>query len=169
MSPADARGCEAAIGLGANLGNPAAQIDAAIARLAALPDSTLIRRSSLYRSAAMGPPQPDYCNAVVLLRTTLTPDALVAHCKAIEAAAGRDFSAPRWTARILDLDVLVCGALRVDRPGLTVPHPGIAERNFVLVPLAEIAPDLDIPGLGPAAALAGRCTRAGLAPWGELP
>lgn len=159
----------AAIGLGANLGDPPAQVEAALAALAELPDSSLRARSSLYRSAPMGPPQPDYCNAACLLETALSPEALLAACHRVEAEAGRQRGRTRWLARELDIDLLVYGDLLRDAPGLRLPHPGIGERNFVLVPLAEIAPDLDIPGLGRVDALAAACGREGLALWPDLP
>ncbi|WP_043767675.1 2-amino-4-hydroxy-6-hydroxymethyldihydropteridine diphosphokinase [Algiphilus aromaticivorans] len=159
----------AAIGLGANLGDPPAQIEAALAALAELPDSSLSARSRLYRSAPMGPPQPDYCNAACLLETRLSPEALLAACHRVEAEAGRQRSCTRWLARELDIDLLVYGDLLRDTAQLQLPHPGIGERNFVLVPLAEIAPDLEIPGLGRAGVLAAACGREGLAVWPELP
>lgn len=159
----------AAIGLGANLGDPAAQVEAAMSALDALPQTRLLARSRLYRSAPMGPPQPDYCNAACLLETALSAEALLAACHRIEADAGRLRTETRWLARELDIDVLVYGDLCCDTSGLRLPHPGIAQRNFVLVPLAEAAPDLDIPGLGRAEELAEHCGREGLALWPELP
>lgn len=159
----------AAVAIGANIGDPAAQVGAALDALAQLPDTHLTARSALYRSAAMGPPQPDYCNAVCLLSTALSAHALLAACHRIEHAAGRRRTDTRWLPRELDLDVLVYGDRVFDEPGLRVPHPGVSERNFVLVPLAEIAPDLVIPGHGPVAALADGCGRDGLALWGALP
>lgn len=96
----------------------------------------------------MGPPQPDYCNAACLVETRLSPEALLAECHALEARAGRLRSRGRWLARELDIDLLVYGKLLRESPGLRLPHPGIGERNFVLVPLAEIAPHAQIPGRG---------------------
>ncbi|MDX1500490.1 MAG: 2-amino-4-hydroxy-6-hydroxymethyldihydropteridine diphosphokinase [Woeseiaceae bacterium] len=141
----------ACIGLGSNLDDPAAQIRRALAHLAELPDSDLFLVSSLYRSAPLGPvAQPDFVNAVAAMTTRLTPRALLAHLKAAEQGLGRQ-PAERWGPRVIDLDLLVHGDAVVDEPDLVVPHPGIAGRNFVLLPLAEIAPDLVIPGLGPVA------------------
>ena len=159
----------AAIGLGANLGDPPAQVREALTALGALPDTRSVAQSRLYRSAPMGPPQPDYCNAACLVETRLSPEALLAECHALEARAGRLRSRGRWLARELDIDLLVYGKLLRESPGLRLPHPGIGERNFVLVPLAEIAPQLEIPGLGRAGALAAACGREGLALWPDLP
>ena len=96
--------------------------------------------SSLYESAPVGgPPQPDYLNAVILLDTQETPRAVLDHCLAVERERGRE-RGTRWSARTLDLDLLVAGDQQIDEPGLTIPHPRIAERRFVLVPLAEVWP-----------------------------
>lgn len=158
----------AAVGLGGNLGNPAARIEAAFGALAALPDTVLLERSRLYRSAPMGPAdQPDYCNAVALLDTDLPARALLEALLAIERAAGRVREGERWGPRTLDLDLLVYGDARIEEPGLKVPHPGIAERAFVLVPLCEIAPELCVPGLGTVREVAARIDTRGLVPWDE--
>lgn len=159
----------AAIGLGANLGDPPTQIREAMHALGALAETRLQARSQLYRSAPMGPPQPDYCNAACLLETTLSAEDLLAACHRIEAEAGRHRGRTRWVARELDVDLLVYGETQCDTPGLHLPHPGIGERNFVLLPLAEIAPQLRVPGLGRVADLAAACGREGLALWPELP
>ncbi len=137
------------VALGANLDDPAAQIDAALAALAALPDTRLVARSRLYRTPAWGPVvQPDYLNAVAELATDLAPRALLDALLAIERALGRDRRGERYGPRRIDLDLLVHGDARIDEPGLALPHPRLAERAFVLVPLAEIAPALEVPGLG---------------------
>lgn len=115
--------------------------------LAALPFTRLVRGSSLYRSASVGAAGPDYLNAVVELRTTLAPDALLAELQRIEALHGRERSYPN-APRTLDLDLLAHGAVQQATPELTLPHPRLHERAFVLRPLAEIAPDLQLPGLG---------------------
>lgn len=159
----------AAIGLGSNLDDPAAQLRRAFDELAALPDSILLARSPLYRSLAIGPdgapaPQPDFCNAAALLQTQLPARALLQALQALEAAHGRERPS-RWLARSLDLDLLVYGDQLLAEPGLTLPHPRIAERNFVLYPLRDIAPDLEIPGLGQVRALAARLDDKGLQPW----
>lgn len=143
------------VGVGSNLGDPIAQVRGAISDLADLPDTRLIRVSPLYRNPAMGDiPQPDCINAVAGLLTLLPPPELLAALKAIEAARGRDRTAPRWGPRIIDLDLLVHGwEMRTEGP-LILPHQGISERNFVLWPLLDIAPGLRIPGLGPVRDLA---------------
>lgn len=149
------------IGLGSNLNDPRRQVECALRELTGLPDSTLAAHSSLYRSAPMGPPgQPDYINAVARLETRLKPEALLDALQAIEARHGRVRAGERWGPRTLDMDILLYGDARIDSPRLQVPHRGIAERNFVLQPLAEIAPDLDIPGLGPLRDLLAHCPAA---------
>lgn len=137
------------IGLGSNLSNPSQQIDSAFDRLGDIPDSTLIRRSSLYRSAPFGGvEQADFMNAAASLLTKLDAQSLLAQLQQIEAQFGRVRDATRWGPRIIDLDLLVYSNHDINDDNLTVPHPGIAERNFVLLPLLEIAPDLSISGLG---------------------
>ena len=153
------------VGLGSNLDNPAAQIAAAIDMLAALPDATLRAVSSFYRNPPMGPQdQPDYVNAVVALDTRLTPRALLDAMQAIERAQGRDRSGLRWGPRTIDLDLLVYGDTVLDEDHLQVPHPGIAERAFVLVPLAEIAPQISIPGHGLLSTLLAAVDRVSVVP-----
>lgn len=152
--PAEAH--TAFIGIGSNLDGPAAQVRRALEELAALPDTRLERASALYRTPPLGPPaQPDYINAVARLVTGLAPHPLLDALQAIEQAHGR-VRGERWGPRTLDLDLLVYDAVRIADDRLTVPHPGIGERSFVLTPLAEIAPDWDVPGLGPAAAALAR-------------
>ncbi|MFO8153111.1 2-amino-4-hydroxy-6-hydroxymethyldihydropteridine diphosphokinase [Thioalkalivibrio sp.] len=143
------------IGIGANLGDPVAQVFDALARLARdLPETRPSGRSRLYRNPPMGPrDQPDYVNAVARLETRLEPRALLHRLQAIEVACGRRRDATRWGPRLLDLDLLLFGEEVIDEPGLRVPHPGIPERDFVLLPLLELAPGLMIPGHGPVAAL----------------
>ena len=136
------------IGLGSNLDDPPKQIDRAIEMLADLADTRVEARSSLYRSAPFGPvEQADFVNAAVALTTSLGAHELLWQLKRIENDIGRE-PAVRWGPRIIDLDLLVFGDLVISETGLIVPHPGIAERNFVLLPLRQIAPDLLIPGLG---------------------
>lgn len=136
------------IGVGSNLGDPPARVRLAFEALATLPCTRLIARSRLYRTRPMGPvEQGDFINAVAGLLTQLPALALLAAIRGIEAAAGR-VRAERWGPRTLDLDLLVYGGERIESPELTVPHPGIAERGFVLAPLADIAPTLDVPGVG---------------------
>jgi 2-amino-4-hydroxy-6-hydroxymethyldihydropteridine diphosphokinase len=150
------------VGLGSNLGDPAAQIAAAFDALAVLPSTTLVARSRLYRSAAWGPiDQPDYINAVAALDTCLAPEALMASLLAIERAAGRVRDA-RWGPRLIDLDLLLHGDCALDSDTLTLPHPRLHERAFVLLPLAELAPTLVIPGHGPLAALCNSVDRSSI-------
>jgi 2-amino-4-hydroxy-6-hydroxymethyldihydropteridine diphosphokinase len=142
------------VGLGSNLNRPARQIEDGLGRLAELPASRLVARSSLYRSSPLGGiEQPDFVNAAAALLTTLVPTEFLAELQDIERRQGRERDGTRWGPRVLDIDLLVYGSQVIDLPGLTVPHPGIAERNFVLLPLAEIAPQLHVPGLGPVARL----------------
>ncbi len=137
------------IALGANLENPADQVERAIGELASLPDARISRRSALYRSHAVGfTAQPDYINAVVELETARAPRDLLADLLDIERRHGRQRTF-RDAPRTLDLDILLYGSLILDEPGLRLPHPRMHQRAFVLVPLAELAPDLSIPGRGP--------------------
>jgi 2-amino-4-hydroxy-6-hydroxymethyldihydropteridine diphosphokinase len=142
-----ARATRAYIGLGANLGDTRAALDAAFGALAALPQTTLRAASSLYRSAPIESAGADYLNAVVGLDTRLAPDALLAELLRIERAHGRE-RPYRNAPRTLDLDLLLYGARRIETPTLTVPHPRLHERAFVLLPLAQIAPHLAIRGRG---------------------
>lgn len=151
------------IGVGSNLDDPRAQLLHAFAELAELARTRVILTSPLYVSRPLGPAeQPDYVNAVVGLLTQLEPPALLAGLQAIELTQGRPVQRERWGPRVIDLDILVYGRERRADAHLTVPHPGIVERNFVLYPLAEITPDLEIPGLGRVAQLAGRIAPEGL-------
>ena len=137
------------IGLGSNLDNPVQQLEQAVAALRELPQSRLLHISSFYQSKALGPgSQPDYVNAVVMLETSLTAVALLEHMQDIENKQGRVRGPERWQARTLDLDLLLYGNERIGTENLVVPHPEIANRNFVLIPLAEITPDLQVPGQG---------------------
>ena len=137
---------EVYIGLGSNLALPKKQIQAACASLARLPDTALIKCSSLYKSQPMGPQdQPDYVNAVALIETALSPESLLQHTQLIESQQGRIRKANRWGPRTLDLDMLLFGLQRIDNEHLTVPHSGMKQREFVLYPLFEIAPDLILP------------------------
>jgi 2-amino-4-hydroxy-6-hydroxymethyldihydropteridine diphosphokinase len=151
------------VALGSNLDDPRTQVDRAFAALGGLRDSRLVARSSLYRSPPLGPvAQPDFVNAVAGMLTTLDARSMLAALKDLEEQLGRERPVVQWGPRRIDLDLLVHGSSRIDEPGLTLPHAGIAERAFVLVPLAEIAPDLDVPGLGRVRTLAARVDRAGL-------
>jgi len=135
------------VALGANIGDPRTTLVRALRWLAALPHSSLERASSLHRTAPVGPPQPDFLNAVVRLRTRLAPDDLLAALLALEQAAGRERTV-HWGPRTLDLDLLMMGdgGRRVHTsPALSLPHPRMHERRFVLAPLAEIDPELVLP------------------------
>jgi 2-amino-4-hydroxy-6-hydroxymethyldihydropteridine diphosphokinase len=147
-------GCDAFVGLGSNLGDRVAELDAALAALAALPATTLAAHSSYYESAPHDAPGGDYLNAVARVRTSLAPLELLRTLQAIEARRGRvrPFdNAPRT----LDLDLLLYGELAIESAALTLPHPRLHERAFVLVPLAEIAPTLVVPTHGAVADLIG--------------
>ena len=145
----------ASVGVGSNLQMPAEQVECAFERLDEIPGTRLVSRSSLYRSSPLGGiEQPDFVNAVAGLLTTLPARELLAALLDIEKRNGRERSETRWGPRVLDLDLLVYGTQVLDEAGIAVPHPGIAERNFVLLPLGEIAPQLVIPALGRVAGIA---------------
>ena len=148
------------VALGANLGEAQRVVTAAIEALGALPGTRLVAASSLYRTAPVGLlHQPDFINAVValdVLDAGLLPPVLLDHLFAIEAAFGRARSV-RNAPRTLDLDLLLFGQAVSNNPRCTLPHPRMSERAFVLAPLAEIAPDLHVPGAGPVRTLLARC------------
>lgn len=151
------------VGFGSNQGDSIDLLRRALTDLSRLPHSAVTAVSSLYRSKPMGPvAQPDFVNAVVALETTLAPLELLRALQDIEAAHGRVRTDLRWGPRTLDLDILVYDDVVMQSDELVVPHPGIADRSFVLIPLLEIAPDLAIPGIGAVRALAARCARADL-------
>ena len=137
------------IGIGANLGDARANVVDALARLARLPGCTLQAASGHYRSAPIDSSGDDYINAVARIDTTLDAEQLLQALHGIEQAHGRE-RPYRNAPRTLDLDLLLYGAQRISSATLTVPHPRLAERAFVLVPLLALAPNIDIPGLGPA-------------------
>lgn len=140
------------IALGANLGDPAATVNAAFAALDQLPQSRLLAKSALYRTAPVGiADQPEFVNAAALIDTTLAPEALLDALLGIEQAFGR-VRAERNGPRTLDLDILLYDELTLATPRLTLPHPRLHLRAFVLQPLADLAPDLAIPGRGRLAA-----------------
>lgn len=145
------------IGLGSNLEDPLAQVSTALQELTQLPDTTLAARSSLYRSDPVGPPgQPDYINAVAALDTRLEPEALLDALQAIEQMHQR-VRKIHWGPRTLDLDLLLYGDQVISTPRLTVPHAYMTERNFVLWPLAELAPELILPDGRPLNTLLQHC------------
>ncbi len=137
------------VGLGANLGDRRASLTRAVEALRGLPNSRVQGVSTMREYAAVGgPPQPPYLNAVAALETALSPRQLLQQFHALEAAAGRTRPDPgRWGPRSLDLDLLFYGDLVVNDPDLIVPHPRLAERLFVLEPLAELAPETRHPVL----------------------
>ena len=144
-------GATAHIGLGANLGDAQATLRAALQALVALPGSRLLAVSSVYRSAPVDAAGPDFFNAVAALHTRLAPLALLDALQAIERQFGRQRPYPN-APRTLDLDLLLLGDLVLQTPRLTLPHPRLHQRAFVLQPLLELAPGLAAPGLGPLAA-----------------
>lgn len=140
------------LGLGSNLGDRLANLQAAADLLGAREGIRVVRSSRVYETSPVGPPQPDYLNAVLEVRTALRPRELLRACLEVEDRLGRVRSL-RWGPRTVDVDLLAHGGERVEEPDLVVPHPRLAERAFVLVPLLELAPDLSLPGIGPLAAL----------------
>ena len=154
------------VALGSNLGDREASLRGALAGLAGTKGITLAAVSRLYETEPVGPPQGRYLNAVAALDTTLAAPALLARLHELERAAGRRRTAERNEPRSLDLDLLLFGDASLDGPGLVVPHPRLHERAFVLVPLAELAPELVHPRLGlRIAELAQRVGAAGVRPW----
>jgi 2-amino-4-hydroxy-6-hydroxymethyldihydropteridine diphosphokinase len=145
---------DAYIGLGSNLSEPKRQLGSALQALAQLPGTRVRAVSSFYRSAPIGfADQPDFVNAVAWVQTALEPRPLLEHLLEIEMRHGR-VRARRDGPRTLDLDLLVHGSAKCDESGLTLPHPRMHERAFVMVPLAEISPDFDVAGHGAARELA---------------
>jgi 2-amino-4-hydroxy-6-hydroxymethyldihydropteridine diphosphokinase len=154
----------ACVALGSNLDDPRAQVELGFAALAALPRTTSIARSRLYRTPPWGiVEQPDFINAVARLETSLAPRELLDALLAIETRAGR-MRGVRNGPRILDLDLLLYGDRIIREPDCVVPHPRLHERAFVLLPLADVAPDLEIPGHGRVAELLKRVDTAGCVP-----
>lgn len=133
------------VGLGANLGDALATVQAALVQLAALPETSLVATSALYRSAPIDAAGPDYINAVAELRSELEPAALLAQLQAQEQQFGRE-RPYRHAPRTLDLDLLVYGRRRIASVALTLPHPRAHDRAFVLAPLADLAPDWPLDG-----------------------
>lgn len=151
------------IGIGANLGDARANVLDALARLQRQPGCTLLASSSLYRTAPIDSGGDDYINAVARIATTLDAEALLQALHAIEQAHGRE-RPYRNAPRTLDLDLLLYGDAVINSPTLTVPHPRITERAFVLVPLLELAPSIHIPGHGPASQYAAGVAGQGISP-----
>jgi 2-amino-4-hydroxy-6-hydroxymethyldihydropteridine diphosphokinase len=152
------------VALGSNLDDPEAQVERGFAALAALPGTLLRARSRRYRTPPWGVvDQPDFVNAVARLETSLAPHALLDALLAIEARAGR-VRGLRYGPRVLDLDLLLYGDCELREAGLTLPHPRLHERAFVLLPLADLAPDLEVPGRGRVADLLAQVDTTGCAP-----
>ncbi len=142
---------DATLGFGGNLGDPVAAFAVALARLGNHPGIAVTALSSVWRTAPWGKlDQPEFLNMAVRIETGLGPEALLELCLAIERESGRE-RRERWGPRTLDIDILTYGSETLDRPGLQLPHPRIAERGFVLAPLAEIASELEIGGRNVAA------------------
>lgn len=151
------------VGLGSNLAEPLRQVESAFERLARIRDTRLLARSPLYEARPMGPQdQPWFINAAAGLLTQLPAPALLAQLQSIERDMGRVPPPMRWGPRVIDLDLLLYGQLVSAGPDLVLPHPGIHERNFVLYPLADIAPALLVPGHGTVIELAHRRGADGL-------
>ncbi|WP_423063483.1 2-amino-4-hydroxy-6-hydroxymethyldihydropteridine diphosphokinase [Candidiatus Paracoxiella cheracis] len=151
------------IGIGSNLSEPLQQVRAAIASLKKIPDSHVSRVSSFYRSKPLGQPdQPDFINAVASVNTALDPHELLDYLQAIEQQQGRLRDGVRWGPRTIDLDMLLFGDIALRTDDLQIPHPGLVEREFVLYPLAEIAPDLVLPDGTTVRTLRARCSSRGI-------
>jgi 2-amino-4-hydroxy-6-hydroxymethyldihydropteridine diphosphokinase len=159
-----ARWVPAYVALGSNLDDPVRQVARAFEALAAeLPLTRLIAQSALYRTRPMGPVvQPDFVNAAAGLLTQLDAHTLLRELKSLETRLGRAAPIVRWGPRRIDLDLLVHGSTRLTEESITVPHPGLAERAFVLGPLADISPTLVVPGVGRVSELLRRVDTAGL-------
>lgn len=155
-------GFTAYIALGSNLDNPEQQVATALQAIARLPECELAASSPWYRSKAVGPGrQPDYINGVCAIQTGLQPLALLHALQAIEQQQGRVRS-ERWGPRTLDLDILLYGDLETDSEELKLPHPRMTERNFVLMPLADITADLVLPDGRHLAKLLANCQHDGI-------
>ena len=153
------------IGIGSNLDDPERQVHRAIEALASMPETRFVRASRLYRTAPWGrTDQPAFVNAAAEIATTLSPRALLDALLAIERAQGRHRDGTRWGPRTLDLDVLIYGDRVVDEPGLAIPHPHLADRAFVLLPLADIDPALHVPGKGRISELLRKVDATGIEP-----
>jgi len=158
-----ARWLPAYVGVGSNLQDPAAQVTRAIEALGRLRGCQLVARSALYRTRPLGEVvQPAFVNAVAGLLTQLAPEELLAALRTLERELGREPPRERWGPRVIDLDLLMVGRETSSTETLTLPHPGIAARDFVLYPLADIAPDLEVPGLGTVEGLRGRVANRGI-------
>ncbi len=147
------------LGLGSNLGIPKRNLQKAVQQLRSIPRSSVTRVSSIYKSTPYGPKaQPNFCNMVVGISTKLSPHRLLIYCKKIEQNMGR-VRKKRWGSRAIDIDVLIFGDVRLNDNNLTLPHAGLIHRDFALVPLLEIEPDITQPGLGKLSTYLLKCSR----------
>jgi len=162
-SPSFARWLPAYVGVGSNLDEPRVQVQRAIAALDRIRGTKLVSSSPLYQTPPFGEVvQPAFINAAAGLLTQLSPEELLAELRALETTLGRQPPRERWGPRLIDLDLLVVGRETRATPELTLPHPGIPQRDFVLYPLADLAPDLDVPGAGRVALLKSRVENRGV-------
>ena len=151
------------IGVGSNLGDSQGKARNAFDAITKIEDTRLLKTSSLYSSKPMGPQdQPDYINAVCLIETALKPHGLLKQLQRIELEEGRERKGERWGPRTLDLDILLYGSETIDTADLVVPHYGMAEREFVMVPLFEIAPTMVMPDGKPISQWVANCSLDGL-------
>lgn len=163
MSARRARWLPAYVGVGSNLDAPVVQVQRAIEACRAIPQTRVVSVSPSYRSKPLGQvAQADFVNAVLGVLTQLTPEAMLAELASIERQLGRKPSVERWGPRCIDLDLLVFGNERRATATLQLPHPGIAERDFVVYPLCDVAPHLEVPGLGRVEALRAQVADRGL-------
>jgi 2-amino-4-hydroxy-6-hydroxymethyldihydropteridine diphosphokinase len=152
------------VGIGSNLDDPPAQVASAFISLGRLANSKLVARSRLYRTRPLGPQdQPEFVNAAAGMLTTLSARELLSALKELERTLGRAQPVVRWGPRRIDLDLLMYSDLRMAERDLVLPHAGLTERNFVLYPLRDIAPEVVVPGHGSVEALAARVGSDGLA------
>jgi 2-amino-4-hydroxy-6-hydroxymethyldihydropteridine diphosphokinase len=160
---AQARWLPAYVGIGSNLDEPAEQVRRALVALGTLTATRLVASSPLYRTPPLGEvPQPPFVNAVAGLLTQLAPEELLEELRRLERALGREPPRERWGPRRIDLDLLVMGRESRATDALRLPHPGVTQRDFVLFPLADIAPDLEVPGAGRVGDLLARVTDRGV-------
>ena len=153
----------AAVGLGSNLSDPVRQVLQALVCLSEIAECKLVQRSRLYANPAVGiVGKPDFVNAVALMETSLRPGDLLKELLRIERDRGRRRANTRWGPRIIDLDLLVYGSRTVKSDCLEVPHPEIRNRAFVLLPMSELVPELEIPGLGKVCDLVSKLDRSNL-------
>jgi 2-amino-4-hydroxy-6-hydroxymethyldihydropteridine diphosphokinase len=163
MSQFQPRWLPAYVGVGSNLSDPRAQVTRALAALGRLAGCRLVASSPLYRTQPLGEVvQPAFVNAVAGLLTQLAPEELLTSLRNLERELGREAPRERWGPRLIDLDLLVVGRETRATESLSLPHPGISARDFVLYPLGDIAPDLEVPGVGRVSDLRNRVANRGI-------